>query len=116
MVRAGLKNIMEGPPVKYDAKDANLYAWYYHTQACFMAGGDVWTKWNRLFQDEIVNHQGPEGCWPPNGGGDVGGLGAADNIDGQIYRTTLCTLMLEVFYRYLPTGKDHSSKTWMQLK
>jgi hypothetical protein len=25
---------------------------------------------------------------------------------GQVYRTTLCILMLEVFYRYMPTNKD----------
>ena len=116
MVKAGIKNIMDGPPVKYDDKTANLYAWYYHTQACFMAGGDAWTKWNRLFQDEIVNHQGPDGFWPPNGGGDTGALGINPSIDGQVYRTALCTLMLEVFYRYLPTGKEHQSKTSMQMR
>ena len=26
--------------------------------------------------------------------------------DGPIYRTALCTLMLEVFYRYLPTSRE----------
>ena len=114
MVRAGLKNIMEGPPVQYGAKTANLYAWYYHTQACFMAGSDYWTKWNRLFQDEISGHQDPEGFWPPTGGVEPGGLNAAATPEGQIYRTCLCTLMLEVFYRYLPTGKDHTSKAWQQ--
>ena len=40
---------------------ADLYAWYYDTQACLMFGGTAWGKWNRLFQDEIANHQSPDG-------------------------------------------------------
>jgi len=110
MVRAGLKNIMEGPPIQYGAKTSNLYAWYYHTQACFMAGQDYWTKWNRLFQKEIMDNQDAEGFWPVTGGTDVGGLSQDKGVNGQIYRTALCTLMLEVYYRYLPTEKEHGSK------
>ena len=44
-------------PVKYKGDSADLYAWYYHTQACLMFGGSAWTKWNRWFQDEICDVQ-----------------------------------------------------------
>ena len=90
------------PPVKYKGESADLYAWYYHTQACLMFGGSAWQKWNRWFQDEIVNAQNPDGSWPEPGG-KAHGPQHGNNKTGQVYRTTLCILMLEVFYRYMPT-------------
>jgi len=105
MAAEGLKAIFAQPPVRYHAPTASLYAWYYNTQACFMAGGSSWEKWNKMFQDELVGVQDPDGSWPVNEGKEAGGLNAADTIDGQVYRTTLCALMLEVYYRFLPTGK-----------
>jgi hypothetical protein len=92
-------------PVKYAGPSANLYAWYYNTQACLMYGGTAWDKWNRLFQDEIADSQSAEGYWPPTGGHVPGGLEEDPFLTGQVYRTTLCVLMLEVFYRYMPIYK-----------
>jgi hypothetical protein len=89
-------------PVKYREPSADLYAWYYHTQACLMFGGTAWTKWNGWFQDEICDVQNPDGSWPIPGGGRVGPQNS-DNMTGAVYRTSLCILMLEVFYRYMPT-------------
>jgi hypothetical protein len=89
-------------PVKYKDDHADLYAWYYHTQACLMFGGSAWQKWNRWFQDEIVGVQNPDGSWPKPGGKPHGPAGE-DSKTGAVYRTTLCILMLEVFYRYMPT-------------
>ncbi|MEA3188764.1 MAG: hypothetical protein QOD99_2594 [Chthoniobacter sp.] len=109
MVRDSLK-ALEGVNVKYGSPDAHLYAWYYDTQACFLAQGGSWDRWNRMFQDEIVTHQSPDGSWPPTGGRENGaGMNDAANADGLVYRTTLCALMLEVYYRYLPTGKDSAA-------
>ncbi len=79
-------------------KNANLYEWYYNTQACFEGGGSSWKKWNDLFQDEIIKNQEPNGSWS-NGGAK----GHTPN-EGDIYATCLCTLMLEVYYRYLPAA------------
>ena len=83
-------------------ENADLYAWYYNTQACLMFGGSAWSKWNRMFQDEITENQSPDGSWPPTGGSH--GQQLPDGY-GPYYRTTLCVLMLEVFYRYMPTNK-----------
>ena len=91
-------------PVKYRERSADLYAWYYDTQACLMFGGDAWTKWNGWFQDEICDAQSADGSWPAPGGNAVGPQGA-DNASGAVYRTSLCVLMLEVFYRYMPTTR-----------
>lgn len=93
-------------PVKYKHDKADLYAWYYNTQACLMYGGSAWTKWNRLFQDEIVEAQSQDGSWPPVAGQSPGGeLQRKPDGAGPYYRTTLCILMLEVFYRYMPINK-----------
>ena len=47
----------------------------------------------------MAEAQEKDGSWPAsNGHGQVG-------QDGKIYSTALCTLMLEVYYRYLPTVK-----------
>ena len=99
-------------PVKYQSEHADLYAWYYHTQACLMYGGSAWTKWNRWFQDEIVQAQtttnpsdtATYGSWPVPG---FKGHGPQSDPrkTGAVYRTTLCVLMLEVFYRYMPTNQ-----------
>jgi len=106
-VKKGIKYLLEtteeSRPVKYKGEHADLYAWYYHTQACLMYGGSSWTKWNRWFQDEICDAQSPDGSWPITGG--KGHRENEGDIFGQTYRTTLCVLMLEVFYRYMPINK-----------
>ncbi|MEO6787712.1 MAG: prenyltransferase/squalene oxidase repeat-containing protein, partial [Chthoniobacteraceae bacterium] len=106
ILRKGMEWMLEetekNKPVKYKGDSADLYAWYYHTQACLMFGGSAWTKWNRWFQDEICDVQNPDGSWPAPGG-KTHGPQHGDNMTGKVYRTSLCILMLEVFYRYMPT-------------
>jgi hypothetical protein len=92
-------------PVKYRGNSADLYAWYYHTQACLMFGGDAWKKWNEWFQDEIGDAQNADGSWPAPGGTAIGPQ-SGDTPTGAVYRTSLCILMLEVFYRYMPTTRS----------
>jgi hypothetical protein len=99
VVREGIDFLLGKSEVKYKSDKCDLYAWYYSTQACQMFGGSAWMKWNRMFQNEIAGSQSPDGSWPPTQGGHLqpnpGGA-------GPYYRTTLCVLMLEVFYRYVP--------------
>ena len=109
-VRDGIEFMMEETkknfPVEYKNDKANLYAWYYNTQACLMVGGAAWNAWNRMFQGEIVKNQTPDGSWPPLAGKVAGGdLQLHPDGDGPFYRTNLCILMLEVYYRYMPALK-----------
>lgn len=112
-VRDGLKVLKEGPlkqkkaPPKpnYEYGDANLYAWYYNTQACFQAGGYHWTWWNRQFASQVIDHQKPDGSWPPVGK-KAKAYEDSKGVDAPVFRTTLCILMLEVYYRYLSTSKS----------
>jgi hypothetical protein len=78
-------------------KNCNLYAWYYYTQAFFQKGGADWKFYNEQLLPQILNNQAPDGSWKPERslGGAVGGS------HGGVYKTALCTLQLEVYYRYL---------------
>jgi len=110
-VHEGIKNI-ESKDLRYDGPECNLYAWYYDTQACYQAQEGAWSWWKDRFQGQLTGKQGPDGSWMPTGGLEIGGDGKEGNYakevtgDGPLYRTTLCCLMLEVFYRYLPTSKE----------
>ncbi|QDU78846.1 Prenyltransferase and squalene oxidase repeat protein [Polystyrenella longa] len=76
----------------------NLYYWYYGTLAMYQHGGQSWETWNGSLRDRIVSEQRrtgdfagswePRSVWSPYG--------------GRIYSTTLSTLCLEVYYRFLP--------------
>ena len=101
--RATLKKAMEhilknNLAMDYTSADANLYSWYYDAQALFNYGGAYWTAWNRKMEPMLLNSQLPDGSWPKEGGGKTSSQGGQD---AEVYRTTLCTLMLEVYYRYV---------------
>ena len=90
-----LKEFLTAEPLDWN-KNCNLYCWYYYTQAFFQAGGDDWKFYNEQFLPQILSAQNPDGSfkrgranWP-----------AGDAAD-EIYRQALCTLQLEVYYRYL---------------
>ncbi len=96
-------------------KHFNKYGWYYHTQACFQKGGSAWRDWNRFFQDGVVEHQNQDGSWTDWGHGGHGP--DKDSVEGKVYCTTLCILMLEIYYRYLQnTGDDKHRKGATALK
>jgi len=94
-----LKVTEKDKPVRYRSEWADLYAWYYHTYALFVVGGEAWKRWRDWFQDDLVAAQSADGSWAPPGGRAYGPQGA-DTVDGGVYRTSLCALMLEVAYRY----------------
>jgi len=93
----------------------SLYGWYYATQCMFQKQGVSWQKWNRKFQAVLIKNQHKEGYWQytPSGGHYES---AGDDLSKKVYATTLCSLMLTVYYRYLPstglgfTVKGHDEK------
>ena len=105
-----------------------LYNWYYMTQAIFQGhsgDGRVWDKWNKSFRTTLTKEQSREGYWDapvvkyerdPNklknnyeGNENMGGFGQAGKeyaeLSQRVWSTSMCTLMLEVYYRFLPTFK-----------
>jgi len=108
-VRRGARHALENSPFTWDGPDCDLYAHYYLAQAMFQRGGKDWAAYQPRIRDSLTTRQSPDGSWPkPGGGGKVHAVGALfthDSPTGIHYRTTLATLMLEVYYRYLPTTR-----------
>jgi hypothetical protein len=77
---------------------AQPYGWYYATQVMFQKGGETWNTWNKMFSDGVLDTQETDGSWP------AGRVKAKSNLDKKIYTTCLNTLMLEVYFRYLPAA------------
>ncbi|MDF1816238.1 MAG: hypothetical protein P1V20_28830, partial [Verrucomicrobiales bacterium] len=71
-----------------------LYDEYYNTQVYFMHGGKEWDNYNSKFQPKLLDSQQSDGSWK---------IGGAKGADGVIMNTAWAILMLEVYYRYLPT-------------
>lgn len=88
--------------LNYNSESSDLYAWYYITQVCYMRGGSAWSKWNKHWRDAVVKSQSPDGSWPAEGAPAGAHSSSGAGADAIYYRTALCTLMLEVYYRYLP--------------
>jgi hypothetical protein len=95
----------------FNSDFCDLYGHYYESQAMMQLGGKHWKEYNDLFRDQILNNQNEDGSWKTPGGGKNRGTiraGGAEfiegNKDGLVYRNALCTLMLEVYYRFLNTG------------
>jgi len=92
-----------------------LYLWYYMTQVLFQASTtktgsqSAWKSWNNTFTQVLIKEQ--------NRGGEMDGSWdhpskknprIKAHVKGDpYYSTALCCLMLEVYYRYLPTFKLH---------
>jgi hypothetical protein len=83
-------------------KGWTTYVWYYLTQAFFQGGGSYWERWNNNFRDALIRKQSQDGHWdlPPQ----------SKETYGLAYSTSLCCLMLEVYYRYLPTYQSIEQK------
>lgn len=99
-----LQEFLTAEPLDWN-KNCNLYCWYYYTQAFFQQGGAEWKFYNEQFLPQILAAQ------QPNGSFKAGRANwAAGDTKNDIYRQALCTLQLEVYYRYLKVAdRDEGS-------
>ena len=87
-------------------ENLNTYNWYYTALALFHHGGDTWPRWNAALVEQLLDHQHTSGA--AGGSWDPGGKWAS--VGGRVYQTALCTLMLEIYYRYLPMYARHGAE------
>ena len=97
-----------------------VYYWYYNTQAYFQEGGAVWDRWNEQFSRPLVSVQNviskeDSGYVDHKGQPQEIGFWEMEharryNGDEELFVTILSTLMLEVYYRYLPTFQQVSEE------
>ncbi|MGE0479919.1 MAG: carboxypeptidase regulatory-like domain-containing protein [Phycisphaerae bacterium] len=104
-MRGGLAYLAKSSP-RWRA-DPNTYGWYYTTLALFHHQGREWERWNAELVPELLRMQATDGAaagsWPPDGEWAA--------VGGRVYQTAICTLMLEVYYRYLPLYAAPSATT-----
>lgn len=82
-----------------------IYYWYYITQVKFQIGGESWKVWNRQLSSQLPSNQKVQKPTEP-GGVETGYWESLDGFcRSRVYSTSLCALMLEVYYRYLPSFK-----------
>lgn len=105
-MRIGLDQLHKD--IKFDWDNTGLtcpvLTWYCMTKAIFngYAGmGEGWKYWNRAYTTGLVKHQNEAGYWFHPKAGQM----FSDKNDKTIFCTALSTLMLEVYYAYLPTYK-----------
>jgi hypothetical protein len=81
-----------------ESNPPNLYYWYYGTLSMYQLQGSHWQRWNEALQRTLLASQRKDGTvagsWDTNT--LWGGYG------GRVYTTSMATLSLEVYYRYLP--------------
>jgi hypothetical protein len=91
--RQGLRYLRDRMAFEWGDESANLYYHYYNAQAMMNHGGSDWKKYNEDFRDKLLQAQNSNGSW------------SQTTHHGPIndhMATCLATLMLEVYYRFLP--------------
>lgn len=82
-----------------EGDQADIYYWYYGTQALHHYGGREWERWNRALRDRLVSMQVRAGRF-------AGSFDPADFLRGtqgeRIFVTSFAVCILEVYYRRLP--------------
>lgn len=95
--RNAIKWISENNHFDYKV-EANLYMDYYSSQAMINAGGSTWSDYNKKTMTNLADNQNADGSWPLPGG-------AGHGMSSTHYATCLATLMMEVYYRFLPSSE-----------
>ncbi len=89
----GIEYIRKNTEFEWGKPTANLYYHYYNAQAMMNTGGDEWHWYNNLVRDQVIDAQQDDGSWKQKmNHGPVN-----DHM-----ATCLATMLLEVYYRFLP--------------
>jgi len=83
-----------------------MYYNYYATQVMRHWEGDMWTKWNSVMRDQLIESQSTKGhekgsWYMKHRHGEKG---------GRLYSTSMATMILEVYYRHLPIYRKQSTE------
>ncbi len=90
----------------------STYYNYYATQVMKQYGGKEWDRWNTRMRDRLVSTQSQSGhsagswYWDDAHGSKQG---------GRLYITCMSTMILEVYYRYLPIYSEQADEDAFQL-
>lgn len=103
-IKEGIAEMMGNLPT---ARGQNFYYWYYATQVVHNVPGTDWDRWNRQMRRVLIESQvksgDNEGSWSP-------GSDFAERIGGRLMCTSFGSLILEVYYRYLPLYRINADR------
>jgi hypothetical protein len=86
---------------------------YYATQVMKHHGGKEWENWNSRMKELLLPSQAPAGSHAEGSWFVEEGLGS--NEGGRLYTTCMRTMMLEVYYRYLPIYGEQAAEDPFEL-
>jgi len=89
-----LKTFLQAEPMDWE-KNCNLYSWAGYTPAFFLAGGEDWKFYVSQWLPQMLSAQQQDGSFKAGRAS-----WSASHAPDPSYRQALCTLQLEVFYRY----------------
>ncbi len=92
--KKGIRYLAENSEFEWGQESSNLYYQYYNAQAMINHGGKEWQDYNLRFRDSLLKAQNPDGSWTQ--------AGIKHGPVNVHMATCLSTLMLEVYYRFLP--------------
>jgi hypothetical protein len=98
----GVQSLMKQMP---NIRARNTYFWYYATQVMHNIPGPDWDNWNRQMRRTLIDTQVKEGCAAGSWDAFRPTKDPWGDAAGRVYTTSLSTLTLEVYYRYLPLYK-----------
>lgn len=90
----------------YNGPDSDLYANFFYAPAFHNLQHPHFKKYNHKLCTQLIQNQNPDGSYKPPGNGEKINAIAATYQSGsyaEVYRTCLNTLILETYYRSLPT-------------
>lgn len=86
---------------------ANIYFDYYATQVLRQYGGKYWDDWNKAMRDRLVDSQETKGHAK---GSWFFAKAPRATRGGRLYCTSMATMILEVYYRYMPLYGQEASE------
>jgi hypothetical protein len=95
-LESGVMHLLADHPA--DARQADIYYWYYATQVFHHWGGQAWKRWNLAMQTALVSLQETSG----HEAGSFSPRTRHDYTGGRLYATALAVCTLEVYYRHTP--------------
>lgn len=104
VIANGMNFLMEHKP-ELAPHMRDTYYWYHATQVLHNAPGKQWDEWNRHTRRLLIESQDTEGCAAGSWNPERPEQDRWSNEGGRLMITSLSTLTLEIYYRYLPLYK-----------
>ncbi len=98
--------------VKKGPNPKDVYFNYYATQVMKQVGGPLWEEWDSKMKKFLLSTQEATGH---AAGSWYFTAAAHSDAGGRLYNTCMATMMLEVYYRYMPIYGDQSEEEAFKL-